>query len=50
MSGSNSRLYELRSGDVGWGMTNPDWSDGPFHQRKGHLINILEDAATKTLR
>jgi hypothetical protein len=50
MSGSNSRLYENRSGDVGWGMTNPDWSDGPFHQRKGHLINILEDAATKTLR
>jgi hypothetical protein len=37
MGWTNSHLHEIRAGDVGWG-TNPDWSDGPLHERKARLI------------
>src|ERR1700680_1297086 len=47
---TNSHLYEIRAGDVGWGMTDPDWGDGPLGARKARLIEVLEDAGTKTLR
>jgi hypothetical protein len=45
---TNSHLYEIRAGDVGWGMTDPDWCDGPLDARKARLVDALEDA--KTLR
>jgi len=45
---TNSHLYEIRAGDVGWGMTDPDWGDGPLDARKARLVDALEDA--KTLR
>jgi hypothetical protein len=45
---TNSHLYEIRAGDVGWGMTDPDWGDGPLDARKARLVDALED--TKTLR
>jgi hypothetical protein len=25
MGWTNSHLYEIRDGDVGWGITDPDW-------------------------
>jgi hypothetical protein len=50
MGWSNSHLYEIRAGDVGWGMTDPDWGDGPLDARKARLIDVLEDVGTKTLR
>jgi hypothetical protein len=45
---TNGHLYEIRAGGVGWGMTDPDWGDGPLDARKARLIDALED--TKTLR
>ncbi len=31
-------------------MPSPDWPDGPRDARKAKLIDVLEDAGTKTLR
>ena len=41
---SNSHLYELRAGDVGWGATDPDWNDGPRDASKVRLNDVLEDS------
>jgi hypothetical protein len=50
MGWSNSHLYELRAGDVGWGDPDPDGRDGPLDARKARLIDVLEDIGVKTLR
>jgi Plasmid pRiA4b ORF-3-like protein len=47
---TNSHLFEIRVRDVGWGIPSPDWPDGPLDARKVQLIDVLEDAGTKTLR
>ena len=47
---TNSHLFEIRARDVGWGLPSPDWPDGPLDARKAKLIDVLEDAGTKTLR
>jgi hypothetical protein len=47
---TNSHLFEIRARDVGWGLPSPDWPDGPLDARKATLIDVLEDAGTKTLR
>ena len=47
---TNSHLFEIRARDVGWGIPSPDWPDGPLDARKAKLIDVLEDAGTKTLR
>ncbi len=50
MGWTNSHLYEIRARDVGWGMVDPDWGDGPLDARKAKLIDVLEDVGVKTLR
>jgi hypothetical protein len=47
---TNSHLYELRAGDVGWGIPDPSWGDGPLDARKARLSDVLQDVGTKTLR
>jgi hypothetical protein len=47
---TNSHLYEIRAGDVGWGEPDPDWGDNPLDARKARLIDVLEDVGAKTLR
>jgi Plasmid pRiA4b ORF-3-like protein len=47
---TNSHLYEIRARDTGWGLPDPDWPDGPLDARKVTLMDVLEDAGTKTLR
>ncbi len=47
---TNSHLFEIRARDVGWGHPSPGWPDGPLDARKAKLIDVLEDAGTKTLR
>ena len=27
---TNSHLYEIRAGDTGWGLPDPNWPDGPL--------------------
>ncbi|HYX04601.1 MAG TPA: plasmid pRiA4b ORF-3 family protein [Reyranella sp.] len=46
---TNSHLYELRAGDIGWGIPDPDFGDGPLDARKARLIDVLEDLGSKTL-
>jgi len=49
MGWTNSHLYEIRARDVGWGIVDPDWQDGPLDARKARLIDVLEDTGAKTL-
>jgi hypothetical protein len=52
MGWTNSHLYELRAGDVGWSTPYPDadWGVGEFlDARKARLTDILEDAAIRKL-
>ncbi|MDP9137873.1 MAG: plasmid pRiA4b ORF-3 family protein [Pseudomonadota bacterium] len=49
MGWTNSHLYEIRSGDVGWGMIDPDGDDYLLDARKARLSDIVEDAGTKPL-
>lgn len=47
---TNSHLYEIRVGDTGWGVPDPDWGDGPLDACKATLLAILEDTGAKALR
>jgi hypothetical protein len=47
MGWTNSHLYEIRAGGVGWGMADPDWSDGPMDASKSRLLDVLEDTGVK---
>jgi hypothetical protein len=47
---TNSHLYEIRTRDVGWGIPDPDWHDGPLDARKARLLDVLEDTGAKTLK
>jgi hypothetical protein len=47
---TNSHLYEIRARDIGWGMVDPDWGDGPLDASKSRLLNVLEDTGAKTLK
>lgn len=49
MGWTNSHLYEIRARDVGWGIPDPDWGDGPLDARKARLTDVLEDTGAKTL-
>jgi len=50
MGWTNSHLYEIRARDVGWGVPDPDWGEGPLDARKARLLDVLEDTGTKTLK
>ena len=46
---SDSHLWELRARDVGWGIPNPGWGDGPLDARKATLLAVIEDTGVKRL-
>jgi hypothetical protein len=50
MGWTNSHLYELRFRDVGFGIPDPDWPDGPADARKVTLLDILEDTGAKSFK
>jgi len=50
MGWTNSHLYEIRARDIGWGIPDPDWGDGPLVARQARLIDVLGDVSTKTLK
>jgi hypothetical protein len=50
MGWTNSHLYEIRAGDVGWGMTDPDWGDDMLDARKARLGDVLEDVGARKLK
>jgi Plasmid pRiA4b ORF-3-like protein len=51
MGWTNSHLYEIRAGDVGWSTPDPDadWVGDFLDARKAQLDNILEDIGTRKL-
>jgi hypothetical protein len=51
MGWTNSHLYELRAGGVGWSTPDPetDWGGDFLDARKARLGDILEDIGTKKL-
>jgi hypothetical protein len=52
MGWTNSHLYEIRAGDVGWSTAYPDqdWAGDFLDARKARLGDVLEDVGTKTLK
>lgn len=50
MGWTNSHLYEIRARDVGWGMPDPDFGNGPLDARKARLADVLEDVGVKSLK
>lgn len=52
MGWTNSHLYEIRAGDVGWSTPYPDqdWAGDFLDARKAKLSEVLEDIGTKTLK
>ena len=50
MGWTDSHLYEIRAGDAGWGVPDPDWGRGPLDARKARLVDVLEDVGVKTLQ
>jgi hypothetical protein len=50
MGWSNSHLYEIRARDVGWGIPDPHFGDGPLNASRARLIDVLEDVGTRSLK
>jgi hypothetical protein len=52
MGWTNSHLYEIRGGGVGWSTPDPDagWGGDFMDARKARLGDILEDIGPKTLK
>jgi len=50
MGWTNSHLFEIRARDVGWGMPDPNFGDGPLDAKKARLVDVLEDVGTKTIK
>ena len=51
MGWTNSHLYEIRAGDVGWSTPDPDadWVGDFLDARQARLDDILEDIGTRKL-
>lgn len=46
---TDSHLWQITAGDVGWGIPDPDWGDGPLDGRKATLYDVIEDTGAETL-
>jgi hypothetical protein len=44
------RLYEFRARDVGRGVPDPDFGDGPLDARKARLGDVLEDVGLGSIK
>jgi hypothetical protein len=47
---TNSHLYEIRAGDVGWSTSRSRLAEDFLDARKARLDKVIEDVGTKTLR
>jgi hypothetical protein len=50
MGWTNSYLFEFRVGDVGWGVPDPDFGDGPLPATQATLLDVVEDTGARTIR
>jgi Plasmid pRiA4b ORF-3-like protein len=46
---SNSHFWEFRARDIGWGVPDPGWGDGPLDATKATLRGVLVDTGVKRL-
>jgi Plasmid pRiA4b ORF-3-like protein len=46
---TNSHLWEFRARDVGWGIPDPGWGDGPLDASKATLAAVVKDTGAKRL-
>jgi hypothetical protein len=49
MGWTDSHLYEIRAGGVGWGVPSPDWPDGPLDATQARLDRVIKDTGVRTL-
>lgn len=47
---TNSHLYEFRARDVGWGVSDLDFGDGPLDASKARLGDVLEDVGLRSIK
>jgi|GEM_PF-2342688 len=50
MGWSNSNLYEFRMRDVGFGLPDLDWGEGPIDARKVSLLLAVQDTRAKSFK
>jgi hypothetical protein len=50
MGWTNSHLYEIRARDIGWGVPDPDFGDGPLDARKARLVDVVQDTGVRSLK
>jgi hypothetical protein len=50
MGWTNSHLYEFRARDIGWGVPDPDFGDGPLDARKARLADVVQDTGVRSLK
>ncbi|SCB51052.1 plasmid pRiA4b ORF-3 family protein [Rhizobium lusitanum] len=50
MGWTNSHLYEFRMRDVGFGLPDDDWGDGPIDARKVTLLSAVQDTGAKSFK
>ena len=50
MGWTNSHLFEFRAGEVGWGVPDPDFGDGPLPAASATLFDVVEDTGARTIR
>jgi hypothetical protein len=47
---TDSHLYEFRIKNIGFGIPDPDWGDGPLDARKATLRSAVEDTGAKSFQ
>lgn len=50
MGWTNSHLHEIRARDRGWGLSSPDWGDGPLDARKPSFLQLIEETRVKSVK
>ena len=47
---TDSHLYEIRARDIGWGVPDPDFGDGPLDAHKARLADVVQDTGVRSLK
>jgi hypothetical protein len=50
MGSTHSHPYEFQAADVGWGVPDPAFDDGPLPAAKTTLADVVEDTGARTIR
>jgi hypothetical protein len=50
MGWTNSHLYEFRMRNMGFGLPDEDWGEGPIDARKVSLLSAVQDTGAKSFK